>query len=204
MTKAVSKPKKDITKKYTKEDARKLVIDLSRKQIDPEDKLKKVANETMERIYAEDKRVTKNDSKLVDELAKDLSLDTGVVLAESIYSSYRGLAIQLKRDIEKEYQCNLSSEKALVDQLVNAYVRKLYYSGIMQSYDTPRYISNEHVGLLNFYSKEIDKAHRQFISGLETLKAMKQPDLKLSIKAKQAYFANNQQVNNKEKINVSK
>ena len=44
-------------------------------------------------------------------------------------------------------------------------------------------------------SKHIDRANRQFITALTTLKQIKMPSLAISVKTKAAFVAQNQQLN---------
>ena len=44
-------------------------------------------------------------------------------------------------------------------------------------------------------SKEVDKAHRQLIMALTTLKQIKNPPVEFNVKAKTAFLAQNQQIN---------
>ena len=72
-----------------------------------------------------------------------------------------------------------------------------------------RPITNELNNYYNFLSKEIDRAQRQYITGLQTLKQLKSPSLPVTIKTTTAYIAENQQVNsvtqpNNDEINKHK
>lgn len=140
--------------------------------------------------------------KNLDSISLAYSLESGYALMESVDDRYRKLALQMKWDLEKEYKCDSSSEKALADQIVSSYIRKLSFSKLLESCKKQEYCSNEKVGYLKFLSKEIDRSYRQFLSALETLKAIKQPALNVNIKAQNTFFAQNQQINNpSEKIN---
>ena len=132
------------------------------------------------------------------------SLESGHALVESLESRYGGFALQFKQELEDEFGCKKPSERALVDQIVNSHIRKITYSKLMGTCNDPKYLSHEKVALLNFYSREVDRAHRQFISALETLKFMKQPSLKVSIKTNNAFVGENQQFNNNAKTNEPK
>ena len=44
-------------------------------------------------------------------------------------------------------------------------------------------------------SKELDRANRQFITALTTLKQIKAPSLEINVKTKAAFVAQNQQLN---------
>lgn len=70
------------------------------------------------------------------------------------------------------------------------------YSKLMEGHKEPEWLSHERVAFLNFYSKEVDRSHRQFISAIETLKLMRQPSLRVNIKTNNAFVGENQQFNN--------
>ena len=140
----------------------------------------------------------------INKVSLALSLETGHMLSESIPERYRGFAIEFKNDLQKEYDCKTASEKALVDQAVNAHIRKLAYSRLMEGHNEPEWLSSEKVAFLNFYSREVDRAHRHFISTIETLRFMKQPAMKVSIKTNNAFISEKQQFNTKIESNEAK
>lgn len=124
-------------------------------------------------------------------------VESGLVLAENTSKRYRSFALQMKRDIEKEFCCEKIYEKALVDKIVSAYIRGMEYTWILERSQHFELHSNFRNNYFFFLSKEIDRSFRQFTSGLEMLKNMKQPEinLKLNIKSKNAFVAGNQQFN---------
>lgn len=133
------------------------------------------------------------------------SLESGHALLESVDDRYKPFALEIKKSLEQEFACEKPSERMLVDQIVNAHLRKLEYTRLMVKYREQEWLSQEKVAVLNFYSKEADRAHRQFISALETLKAIKQPPINVNVKAQNAFVAQNQQFNNhSEQINEAK
>ncbi|MBD3300247.1 MAG: hypothetical protein GF347_02755 [Candidatus Moranbacteria bacterium] len=188
---------------YTPEKTKKWIINLGKKLYGSDNQLKKISK-VLEKHFSSDHTFSEKEGKTIYDLARTFNDQTGTALIESIDKDYECLAFRMKNKIEKEYNCKLLSEKALVDQIVNSYIRKLGYSKIMKLYDKPTSLCNEQVNLLKFYSMECDRCHRQFISGLETLRAIKQPSLKVNIKSNKAYISQNQQINNNEKINDPK
>lgn len=143
-------------------------------------------------------------SESINKVSIALSLDTGHILAESVPERYRVFATEFKQELQKEYDCKTATEKALVDQAVNAHIRKLNYSKLMEGHNEPEWLSNERVAFLNFYSREVDRAHRHFISCIETLKSMKQPVMQVNIKTKNAFVSEKQQFNTKVENNEAK
>lgn len=135
------------------------------------------------------------------------SLESGYALTESVDRKYRPLALSLKDEMEKEFDCKHPSEKMLVEQAVNAHIRTQYYSWVM---DNSIFLalgekeSHENNRYLAFLSKEIDRASRQFISAIETLKSIKQPSPKISIRTQNAFLGEKQQFNTNVENNESK
>jgi len=124
-------------------------------------------------------------------------VESGLVLAENTPERYRSLALQMKRDIEKEFFCEKIYEKALVDKIVSAYIRGMECTWRLEKSQHFDLHSNYRNNYFFFLSKEIDRSFRQYVSGLDTLKSLKQPEMniKLNIKSKNAFLAGNQQFN---------
>ena len=57
------------------------------------------------------------------------------------------------------------------------------------------YLTHEKNGYYSLISKELDRAHRQYITTLTLLQQIKQPSIKVNVKTKNAYIAENQQIN---------
>lgn len=193
--KNLSTERKKIIKNLTEDEAKKIVrksiiIPGTNKAISP--KLKQEVKEHLE--GSSDQKVTK-DSAMTQFLAME-SLDNHSLLAACCDEEYRPLVISFAEGLTKEFECQTPSEKALVHVVVNAYYRILRCSTTYNNKMHPDWLSSERVGFLNNYSKELDKANRQFITALETLKALKQPPIKMNIKTQNAYLAQNQQINN--------
>lgn len=170
------------------------VLNTVSKQIGPRSKTEKLIKETLPAAQKTGE-IPEDGTSLINDLSRAFSIETGHVLIESVRESYRDLIIQLKEDIQNEYNCTTSLEKALVDQIANSYVRKLSYSTRLEQQNS--YIDADQVRYRNHLSTEIDRAHRQFLSGLETLKAIKSPKLDIKLKTENAYIAEKQSINPK-------
>jgi len=131
-------------------------------------------------------------------VSRTYGVESGVSLVENTPKEYRSLAFKMKMDIEKEFNCDKTYEKAMVDQIVNAYIRNLNYSWVLSTCQKFELYGNARNNYLFFLSKEADRAFRQYISGIEMLRSLKQPkmNLKLSIKSNNAFVAEKQQFNN--------
>lgn len=194
---------KSILVPFSIEDAKRVAIDSLQVGSVHTHALKELAEKQIPQ-YMKDKKQTDAMSENLDKVSLALSLESGHALVESVSKRFRGFAIQMKTDLEKEFECKSASEKALVDQAVNAHIRKLSYSKLMEGHKEPEWLSHEKVAFLNFYSKEVDRAHRQFLSAIETLRFMKQPAMKVNIKTNTAFVGENQQFNTKVENNEAK
>ncbi len=131
-------------------------------------------------------------------VSRAYGVESGVSLVENTPKEYKLLAFKMKMDIEKEFDCDKIYEKAMVDQIVNAYIRNLSYSWILSTSQKFELYGNARNNYLFFLSKEADRAFQQYISGIEMLRSLKQPrmNLNLSIKSNNAFMAEKQQFNN--------
>lgn len=124
-------------------------------------------------------------------------LDSHIPLEETADEKYRPLIAEFSYQLIREYDCKTSGEKALAELVVSAYARILLYSqrlnGAMSGESTK--ISKQCIEYYLMLSKELDRANRHFITALTTLKQLKTPSLEISVKAKTAFVAQNQQLN---------
>ncbi len=203
MTKKISK-KEEVkpVKKVTTQEAKRLILKRAKVSVDPEVILKKFSDEYLPLINAKDNSKEKEVTELISELSLAFSSETGHMLMKAVNEEYRGLALQMKRDLQEEFDCMSFSEKMLVDLMVNAYIKKLRYSDKMEH--NQQYIGHKYDSYRCFLSKEIDRAYRQFLSALETMRVMKQPAMKVNIKTNTAFVGENQQFNTKVENNEAK
>lgn len=182
-------------KEYSAKDAKDFILSRIKTPSDPQEHLTRFANDYLALVDKKGTPKEKNKEMLekAGELAMALSLDTGFLLIQSVDTQHWGLAVQMRNDLQKEYACDRPSEKALIDIVVNSYIKKLSLSNKMGG--NQKYLGSEHDGYRNYLSKEIDRAHRQFLSALETLRIIKQPPIKVNLKTENAYIAQNQQIN---------
>jgi len=134
--------------------------------------------------------------ELLQEVAQIMNLDNHVLLFKSAGTGYESFGVEFASLLITEYNCTSPSEKALAQAITSAYIRSIKYAEMLSvniSGDRP--ITKELNNYYNFLSKEIDRAQRQYITGLQTLKQLKSPSLPVTIKTTTAYIAENQQVN---------
>lgn len=106
---------KQVTKALSEEEAINFAISCFRDGNSIAEQVKELAQEQLPKKKPFDDIV-----KNLDSISLAYSLESGYALMESIDDRYRKLALQMKRDLEKEYKCNTPSEKALVDQIVSS------------------------------------------------------------------------------------
>lgn len=175
-------------------------------ELDPaEDKLQleKAFNKLMSATSADDK---KSAQKLIDALIeknRDLYfyIEKHVLLMESVHwnddLSYFSVAADLAEQLKKEYKCSTPSEITLCQMIANAYVRTMRLSKVLLGYiGIPQEISNLKNTYYGNISKELDRAERQYYTGLNNLVALRRPNLQVNIKTNNAFVAQNQQLNN--------
>ena len=121
-------------------------------------------------------------------------LDTQAPLLESVGGRYASLATEFSKGLFEEYKCNTPSEKALAQTAANAYTRVLEYSNTLESCRNKE-VNLRLIGYYSIISKELDRANRQFIMAITTLKQMKAPAINFNVKARNAFVAQNQQFN---------
>jgi hypothetical protein len=160
---------------------RELIEDIIPKCSDPKNKDKEVAN--------------KNFEKKSMMLLRILESDSHVGLMESFNENYRMLSSEMTNSMIKEFDCSSESEKALVSITVNSYIRCLDNSRRLNNeLECQNITPNRNIYIANL-SKQLDRANRQFISAMITLKQMKSPQVEMNIKANTAFVSNNQQIN---------
>jgi hypothetical protein len=201
-----SEPKKEENKPakiFTPDEVKKIALDSALGQFGMNEKIRKLGEETLPTHIA-----GKCSNEIVNEemndISKALSLDSGHILMESMLESYRGLAFQMKLDLHREFDCKTASEKAMVDLAVNSYIRLIFLTKKLTFNQNFENYYHEINGYFNVISKDIDRAHRQFISTIESLKLMKQPALKVNVKTNTAFISENQQFNNNVETNEAK
>lgn len=187
--------KKSLIETFTKEEVVRMAIENIRGNDSVKTAIKELAENQLPNILLK-KVAPEVASANISILSLAYSLESGHALLESVGDRYRSFALEMKKSLEQEFACEKPSERMLVDQVVNAHLRKLEYTRLMVKYREQEWLSQEKAAFLSFYSKEADRAHRQFISALETLKAIKQPPINVNVKAQNAFVAQNQQFNN--------
>lgn len=138
----------------------------------------------------------------------------GFITKNFILESDSKLALMLREKLVDEYKVTTISENMVLDMVVTAYIRYLecsrLYTGLLES--EKQYTYNEETeeedetGWVYHYTesktaqleamgRQMNIAYQQYLSGLTFLREFKRPPIKVNIKTKQAFVAQNQQFN---------
>lgn len=194
----VKKEDKAIIKKMTVEEAKDFIKEIAYIDGEPKRIMKELSEDLLPQIKAgkANKKVREKTTETVSKALIVYGLETHYPLAETVNKKYRPLVIEFSNQLIQEYKCQTSSEKALAEIVANAYMRVLEFSELMNSVRRNlEDITNIKNGLYSILSKELDRANRQFITAITTLKQIKTPSLEINVKTKAAFIAQNQQLN---------
>ncbi len=174
----------------------------------PDDK-KSLLKELTEEIipkFSVDKNDAELNKKFGDKsmlLMRIFENESHVSLMESFEERYRMLSREMTKTMIKEFNCINEIEKSLAELTVNAYIRVLDNSRRLNNELECRDITpNKNVYIANL-SKQLDRAHRQYLSSLMTLQQIKSPKIEMNIKTNTAYISNNQQINVNKDENIN-
>ncbi len=142
-----------------------------------------------------EKKQDKRDITAKGDLFQAISLsefESGFLLATNVSEPYKTFGIQMLRDLQKEYNCTTVSEKATVELATLSYIRMLDLERRLNRYIYDSNMNNADLILFGLLSKDLDRAIRQYLSSLQALKIMKQPQLQVNIKTETAIVGQNQ------------
>lgn len=135
-----------------------------------------------------------------DSLFKAMSIfefDNGLLLTTSVPEGFRTFSIEMSLNLQKEYDCITTSEKATAELMALNYIRILaVQQKIGNLFGEGRY-SELSLKYLAILSKELDRANRHYLCMLQTLKMIKQPMLAVNIKTQTAVVGQNQVIQTK-------
>ena len=188
--------------KNTLEDAKKEFVWSSLKQIGlhsyaqelEKDILPKLMYGTEEEKIKAKERLEKRESKFL----RALESETHVALMESFDEKHHGWLLELTAKTIKEYNCTTEVEKSLASLIASSHVRIVDNSKRLNEHlnynNSYSYTQNE-IRHFEALSKQIERAHRQFLSAVMALKHLKTPQIEMNIKAQTAYISEKQQIN---------
>lgn len=196
--KMLIKKSKDIAiKKMDVKKVKDFIVRMAYMMDDPERIMKELSEDVslQTRIDKFNKKTRKKTNETVAKALMLYGLDTHYPLAETVGEKYKPLVIEFSHQLIQEYNCQTSSEKALAEIVVGAYSRIIKYSEKMNSCMAQELAMDNRLVYFSYLSKEIDRANRQFLTAFTTLKQLKTPPLKINVKTKTAFIAQNQQLN---------
>ena len=191
---------KSVVKKYSNEEVKQKILQISKFEGELDQSLKSIGKDIIPKLLdGDEKEKDEAEKKLEEKLGElmiSMSADTHWDIIETFRQQYRGLAKELTSQLIQEYGCKTYSEKALATLTANAYIRMIDNSRRFNGCaEAAEYLSDDRTRYLAMLSKQMDRAHRQFISSLITLKQIKSPAIEMNIKTNTAFVAQNQQIN---------
>lgn len=132
-----------------------------------------------------------------DDLFKAMTLSefkNGALLVSVVAEQYKTFGIDMLKKLQEEYSCTTLSEKATAELVTINYIRTLENQNRISRYLAQGTITDTGVRFLDIMSKELDRANRHYLSSLDALKSMKQPNLGVNIRANTAVIGQNQVV----------
>ena len=190
--------KKEI-KKYDREEAKKEALSAISFPDNKDALLKELTQDIIPKcLDSKDK-----DNEVIQKKFKDKSMlllrifenESHIGLMESFNEKYQMFARELATNMIREHNCSNETEKALAELAANAYIRVIDNSRRLNNLLEMNNANQNINGFFSILSKQIDRANRQYISALLTLKQLKAPQIEMNIKTNTAFISNNQQVN---------
>ena len=172
-------------------------------------KLRELLSKPIYGIEAQlDKRIAEGGSSKDSAAEQDISiaslfsLDNFYSLRELVSNWDKGRAAEFGIQLYKEYNCQTASEKALAQTVVIAFEHVLDLSRRLHIMMDNTSVQVMDIKTYPFLLKrmqiiglELDRANRQFLTALQTLKQIKAPQIEVNVKTKTAFVAQNQQFN---------
>lgn len=151
-------------------------------------------------LRAAEKELAKVDGKTLTaegSVAKAMTIhefSNGALMSVAVSDQYRTLAIHMMRELQKEFDCTRTDEKATAELAVVNYIRTLDIQRRMNGYLEKGSITDMGVRYLGVMSKDLDRANRQYLSAIYALKTSKQTPFVLNVKTDTAILGQNQLV----------
>lgn len=123
-----------------------------------------------------------------------LEFENGILMTTAVPDQYRAFGVQMLRQLQIEYLCETTSEKATAELATVNYIRTLEIQSRINRYLALTSISELGLKFLAIMSKELDRANRHYLTSVQNLKMMKQTPMQLNIKTETAIIGQNQLV----------
>lgn len=147
----------------------------------------------------------------------------GILMCETLYPQHKTFAIEMMRQLQKEYNCQSASEKATCELTTISFLRALEIKQLMKeslayqqelttshgcgsysvSYGNERdrnlgcrgcNRSKIEMQKYTLFVKQLDQANRHYLAAIQTLRMMKHAPLQITVKANTAIVGQNQVV----------
>ncbi len=131
------------------------------------------------------------------DIVKGMSLyefDNAVLMSMGISDINTPFAIDLMRKIQKEFDCQSTSEKATAELAASSYARMLDIQKLQSTFMSKESYGELTVRVIATLGKELDRAQRQYLTAIQTLRTLRQPPMQLTIRADTAVVGQNQMV----------
>lgn len=141
--------------------------------------------------------------EILCEIANIHGLENGLWLSKVSNKQDGRLGItKLRQNFIREHDCKKPTELMLADQVVRSYWRIMDYESRIQIFLTrERGLSQLDLNYLRELHKGIELAHRELSVSLTLLIQLKQPQVNIKVSTENAFFAQNQQVNQEQMEN---
>ncbi len=189
-----------VLKKYSREEIKEILFRTTTMQGDADNALFQLANGLFSKwkngTPAEQSQVKKEFEKQAKAVLYGFEAETHIALMECFSERLRGSAKEICKQFIRDFECKNSTEKILAETAAIAFMRYLDASRRLNNcLDVNEYLSPTKTAYMAMLSKERDRAHRQYLSTISTLKQLKAPTIEMNIKTKNTFVAQNQQIN---------
>lgn len=172
--------------------------------------------------YGKDYGIHDELNELNDQAMSLHEFGNGKLMTKALPEEYSTFAIDFSRKLQKQYVCQTIAEKAIAESAVMNYVEQLgIQKRLTAALDNQEWLSTKGksheecergkdsfyasvdrfhgckraelgLKLINTLYKELDRASRQFLMSIHTLRMMKQPPVQVNIKTSTAIVGQNQ------------
>lgn len=194
-----NKKNQSIKQELGLEDLKK--IEELRQKLSRPDLFHHMEDKYLRKITLEKKNLSKKEiADISEELGMMYSAENGYLLSHIGYRKQASTLSRIRKKIIDENDCKNTTELIIVDLIVASYWRiikyETTYNRIIENEDGQFSFNQLTINTLKEVNKGLEIAHRQYSNNVILLKELKQPNLKVTVKTGNAYFAENQQINN--------
>lgn len=103
--------------------------------------------------------------------------------------------VNMRQQMIQDFKCTKPSDKMLVDTILSDFDLSTKLSGKLSRWLDSESFNDLSLKIIHTLGKELDAAKRRTLANYQTLVALKQPQIKVNVKAKNAIIGQNQQFN---------